>query len=275
MVFRGAYDRVFQTPASENLLVASSTEVDALSSQTLRLPVRPSRANFYDASITKSFFAHLRANLDVYRRAFTNYADDDVLLNTGVSFPIAFRRASIHGLEARIDVPHWGRWSGSVSYSMLKGVGELPITGGLFLGDDASDALGRVAGQFSITQDQRHTISSRWRYVVAPKVWAGAGLSFGSGLPTEFAGSAADALEQYGADIVERVDFDAGRVRPSFSLDVSGGATLLKTARGGLRLQVDVLNVTDRLNVINFAGLFSGTALGTPRRAVVRLRAEF
>jgi len=37
----------------------------------------------------------------------------------------------------------------------------------------------------------------------------------------------------------------------------------------------DVQNLTDRLNVIDFAGLFSGTALGMPRSGAVRLQAEF
>ena len=38
---------------------------------------------------------------------------------------------------------------------------------------------------------------------------------------------------------------------------------------------VVVLELTDRLTVINFAGLFSGTALGAPRSVTVRLQAEF
>jgi hypothetical protein len=35
-----------------------------------------------------------------------------------------------------------------------------------------------------------------------------------------------------------------------------------------------VVNLTDRLNLIHFAGLLSGTALGS-HRASVRLRVEF
>jgi len=42
MVFRASYDRVFQTPAFENLLLASSAAVQALNTNVLRLPVRPS-----------------------------------------------------------------------------------------------------------------------------------------------------------------------------------------------------------------------------------------
>jgi hypothetical protein len=42
-----------------------------------------------------------------------------------------------------------------------------------------------------------------------------------------------------------------------------------------LSLRVEIANVTNRLNVINFAGLFSGTAIGAPRTANVGLQAEF
>ena len=33
-----------------------------------------------------------------------NFADDDLLLNTGVSFPIAFRRAEIYGAEVKLEI---------------------------------------------------------------------------------------------------------------------------------------------------------------------------
>ena len=42
-----------------------------------------------------------------------------------------------------------------------------------------------------------------------------------------------------------------------------------------LRLQADLFNLADRLNLINFAGLFSGTAIGAPRTGALRLRFEF
>ena len=71
------------------------------------------------------------------------------------------------------------------------------------------------------------------------------------------------------------MNFARGRVRPSFALNLSGGVTLVHRDRVQSRLQVDVMNVTDRLNVINFAGLFSGTALEPPRWASVRWQLEF
>lgn len=275
LVVRASYDRIFQTPAVENLLLASSPEVDSLSEQVLRLPVRPSHGHFYEVGLTRSVLGHMRVNINAYRRDFTDYADDDLLLDTGVSFPIAFRRASIHGVEVKLDVPHWGPWSGSLAYSHLNGLGELPVTGGLFLGDEAAGALLDSAGRFPITQDQRHTISSRWRYQLAPAAWMGIGGSFGSGLPTEFTGTEEDARALYGDEIVNRVDFANGRVKPSFAVDLSAGVTVKKTTAQTLRIQADVLNVLNRTNLIDFAGVFSGTAVAAPRRVVVRLHLDF
>jgi hypothetical protein len=37
----------------------------------------------------------------------------------------------------------------------------------------------------------------------------------------------------------------------------------------------DVLNIADRLNVINFAGVFSGTAIEPSRSFSVRLQTDF
>jgi hypothetical protein len=42
-----------------------------------------------------------------------------------------------------------------------------------------------------------------------------------------------------------------------------------------LQLQGDIRNLTNRLNIINFASLFSGTALATPRAYSLRLRLSF
>jgi hypothetical protein len=64
-------------------------------------------------------------------------------------------------------------------------------------------------------------------------------------------------------------------VRSSASLDVSTGFTLIKSSSRSVRLQAEVRNLTNRLDVINFAGLFSGTALAAPRSAAVRVRLEF
>jgi outer membrane cobalamin receptor len=274
VVLHASYDRVFQTPAFENILLASSAAVAALNDNVLRLPVRPSLGNFYEAGFAKGLFQKLRVEASYFRRNMNNYADDDVLLNTGVSFPIAFRKAEIHGVEVKLEAPRWGPVSGSVSYSNMLGVGYLPVTGGLFLGDNANSVLNSTR-RFPVTQDQRNTVHSRIRYQIVRRAWVALGGSYASGLPVEVDLTREDAIAQYGQRIVDRLNLDRGRVRPSFALDASAGVDLWKTDRHSLRLQGDVMNLTDRLNVINFAGLFSGTAIGQPRSFSLRLTTEF
>ena len=81
-----------------------------------------------------------------------------------------------------------------------------------------------------------------------------------------------DADEPVPQSILDSVNFNRGRVRPNLSLDLSVGARLWTTGSRGVTLQFDVRNVTDRLNVINFSGLFCGTSLAPGRQVTVQLR---
>ena len=275
LVVRASYDRVFQTPAIENLLLASAENVESLGDEVVRLPVPPSRGDFFEAGLSKVFAGRLRIDASVFNRRMTDVADDDVLLNTGVSFPIAFKRAEIKGTEVKADLHPWHGASGSIAYSYLNGTGELPVTGGLFLGEEGFEELASHE-RFPLTQDQRHTLRGRVMYQFTPSAWIAVAGSFGSGLPFEdFEGDPAEAVEQFGQRVVDRVNFETGRVRPSASLDLSAGTAVAKWSRGTVRLQAEVRNLTNRLDVINFAGLFSGTALAASRSAAVRLRCEF
>jgi len=275
LVVRAAYDRAFQTPAVENLLLASSPAVDSLNPNVVRLPVMPSLGNFFEVGASKRVFSKARVDVTHFNRYMRNFADDDLLLNTGVSFPIAFDRAEITGTEVKLDLPRWRAVSASFAYSHMVGTGWLPVTGGLLLGAEAGGDQTSSTDRFPISQDQRHTVRGRVSYDVSPRVWTALSGSYGSGLPVEFQGDEATAVAQYGQRIVDRVDFEQGRVRPSASLDASVGLLVFKRDQRRVRIQGDVLNITNRLNVINFAGLFSGTALAPPRSVVLRAQVEF
>jgi outer membrane cobalamin receptor len=275
LVLHASYDRVFQTPDFENILLSSSPEVVSLNPEVLRLPVEPSHGNYYEVGLTKSFLQKVRLDVNGFDRSVNNFADDDQLLDTAVSFPIAFRKANIYGAEGKLEIPHWGRLSGFVSYSYMVGAAYLPVTGGLFLGDAATNALSQTNGRFWVTQDQRNTVRTRFRYQLVERIWLALGGEYGSGLPVEFDGTEQQAVAQYGQVIVNRVNFDTGRVQPSFSVDASAGADLWKKDKVALRLQADVQNVNNRLNLINFAGLFSGNTIAPPRSYNLRLMTSF
>ena len=82
-------------------------------------------------------------------------------------------------------------------------------------------------------------------------------------------------LQQFGQAVSNRINFNRGRVRPSLSLDASVGTDFVTRGRLTVRLQADIQNLTNRINIINFAGLFSGTGIAPPRNYAVRLDVEF
>jgi len=275
LLLHASYDRVFQSPTVENLLLASSPLLDAISPSVVRLPVKPGHGDFYEGGVIKAFFRRLRLYANVFRRDFRQYSDDDVLLDTGVSFPIAFTKARIFGEEIRMEVPQWGRFSGYLSYANQSGYGQGPITGGLFLGSDAANVLTDTS-KFAVTQDQRNSLRARVRFQAPRHAWLAMGAQYGSGLPADIGkADPRTLLAAFGQRILDRVDLARGRVRPNFSLDLAAGAEIYHKESKSVALQIQVANLANRLNVINFASLFSGTALGDPRSVSASLRLTF
>jgi hypothetical protein len=278
LLVHASYDRVFQTSAMENLLLASSPLLDSVSSLVVRLPVRPALANYYEVGFTKSFAGKMRIDGNIFRRDFSNYSDDDVLLETGVSFPIAFSSAEIHGEEIQIAVPRWGRFSGVLSYSNQTGVGQGPITGGLFLGSETANIPD--TSKFPVSQDQRNTFRAHVRLQATDRLWLATSAEYGRGLPVNLNGPAGPSqinffLQQYGPAIVNEVNFNAGRVRPNFSFDAAAGATLFHKEGKDITFEIEGHNLTDKVNVLNFASLFSGTAVAPPASVSARLKVGF
>jgi hypothetical protein len=275
LIVHASYDRIFQTPSFENILLSSSQQVVSLDPSVLRLPVEPSHGNYFEVGASKTFAGQLRFDANYFRRYVNNYADDDQILSTAVSFPIAFRKSVIYGAEAKIEVPHWNRFSGFLSYSYIVGNAWFPVTGGLFLGDNAVSATTQLTGHFPDSQDQRNTARIRIRYQITSRLWLATGAEYGSGLPFQYSGTAPDALATYGQAVVDRIDFNNGRVKPSLSVDASAGVDLYKKEKRSLRLQAAAENLNNRLNLIDFGGLFSGNAIAPPRSYFLRLAATF
>jgi hypothetical protein len=275
MVLHASVDRVFQTPSSENILITSSAWINQLDPTVVHLPVKPSRGTYYEGGVTQAVASRMSVDVNVYRRDVHNYADDDQLLNTGVSYPIAFDKAVIYGAEGKITLVKLGRLSGFASYSYMVGNAWFPVTGGVFLGDDAVAALNQTAGHFPDSQDQRNTLRTRMRYQVAPRVWVAGGANYGSGLPFEYEGDKSDALAEYGPAVISRINFDRGRILPLLAANASVGVDVYDTDRIKAHLQVDGENLNGRLNVIDFGGLFSGNAIAPGRSFAVRLDARF
>ena len=263
-----SYDRVFQTPSFENILLSSSTAATTLDPISLQLPVEPSEGNYYEVGLTKGFFKKVKLDANYFRRLVNNYADDNQIDNTTISFPIAFRKAIIYGAEAKLDVPEWRGFSGFLSYSYTVGNAWFPVTGGLFLGDDAvipASAISRI----------RRISATPFAAAFAIRPHAACGSRAAFNLTPAFRsisrGTYDQALAEYGQQVVNRINFARGRIDPSFQVNASAGADIYKSDRLNMRFQVDGQNLTNVLDVIDFGGLFSGNAIGPSRSFALRL----
>ena len=91
LVMHFSYDRVFQTPSSQNLLLSSSSQVESINPENFfRLPVQPSEGNYYEGGLAKTFFDRIRLDANYYRRDENNFADDDQIENTTHQLPDRF-----------------------------------------------------------------------------------------------------------------------------------------------------------------------------------------
>ncbi len=278
-----SYDRIFQTPSFENILLSSSTAVLDFDPISLRQNVLPSHGNYYEAGLTKALFGKLRLDATMFRRDVNNYADDDAILNTAISFPIAFRKAILYGAEAKLEVLHWGKFSGFGSYSYIVGNCWLPVVGGLLLGSESGVAVGpsgtlintQLTGHLPDSQDQRQTIRARMRYQVASRLWVALGVDYNSGLPFEPDESPQLYATEYGQVVINHLNFNRDRISPYFTQNASVGVDLYEHEKRSVRLQGDVENLGNTLELIDFGGLFSGNALGPSRSFFLRLASEF
>src|SRR5260370_41692222 len=108
----------------------------------------------------------------------------------------------------------------------MVGGGWLPVGGGVFRGDGLQQLL-TSPDRFPVAQDQRNRDRAAVRYQLTGWLWTSWSASYNSGLPVENLGQSLDFLAaQYGPAVLKRVNFDRGRVRPSFGADAAVGADL-------------------------------------------------
>jgi len=75
--------------------------------------------------------------------------------------------------------------------------------------------------------------------------------------------------------MVNHLNFNRGRILPYFTQNASVGADLYQQEKRSIRFQGDVANLGNRLELIDFGGLFSGNAIGPSRQYTFRLVTTF
>jgi hypothetical protein len=281
---RASYNRLFQTPPAENLLLASSAEASALSplavlqGQSGIRPILPDKQNAFEVGVQQQATRYFRLNLTTYQKRITNFADKDQFFDTGVIFPITISSGRVTGEEVRLESTELHGFRGFASYSNARAYGVTPINGGLFLGE-AADTLRNPGLKFPNDHDERNMLQFQLSYNHHPSgIYAIFGGRYDSGYPVDVepGTTLADFVAQgFDPRFYDKVDFQRGRVRPRTILNFSVGADLLRKERTSLNLQFDVQNLTNQLFLYNFESVFSGTHVGFPRLISGRVSVRF
>ena len=278
-----SYNRFFQPPPAENLLLASSAEANAISPIAVLqgiatvLPILPDKENAFEAGAQQLLSKYFRLNLTVYQKRIKNFSDKDQFFETGVIFPITISSGRVTGEELRLDSTDIHGFRAFLSYANARAYGVTPINGGLFLGEDSSDL--QIAGlKFANDHDQRNEAQMQVSYNHKSGVYGIFNARYDSGVPTDV--EPGTTLAQFVADgfdprLYNEIDFQRGRVRPRTILNLTVGADLFQKERTSLNVQFDVQNLTNELFLYNFESVFSGTHVGFPRLFSGRVALRF
>jgi outer membrane cobalamin receptor len=281
---RASYNRLFQTPPAENLLLASSAEAAALSplavvqGQAGVRPILPDKQHVYEIGAQQALSRFMRLNLTVYQKRITNFGDKDQFFDTGIIFPITISSGRVTGEELRLETADLRGFRAFASFANARAYGVTPINGGLFLGE-AVESLDTPGLKFANDHDQRNSGQFQLSYNHARSgIYANFGGRYDSGYPTDVEpGTTLQDFVAVGFDprLYNEIDFERGRTRPRTVLNFSIGADLLRERRASLNVQFDVQNLTNTLFLYNFESVFSGTHIGFPRLFSGRLSVRF
>jgi len=281
-VLRASYNRNYQTPPNENLLLSNSEVASLLAPASVRealgsayRPIQPERQDVYEAGAQLSIGDVVTVDGAAFRKFSRDQQDNNNFFDTGIIFPTTLSSIEVIGAEARVTVLPRRGISGSLSATTGRAISSPPFTGGLFLGQDAVDLS---AGPFAIDHDQRLGLQGQLTVDPAGSWWASGTVRYDSGLVSNPSDPAVVAVDPDFFDLLPYVNLgsDPPRVRPRTIVDLAAGIDL-KNARGRKTwsAQVQLTNLTNRTALYNFQSVFVGTRLVAPRTLSIRAARNF
>lgn len=281
-VLRIAYNRLYQTPPNENLLLSSSDEAAALAPPIVRqtfggvaIKILPEKQNFYEAGFQQSLGSILSLAGTVYHKDATNQQDNNNFFNTGIIFPITLASIRVNGAEARLELRPRHGFSANVSLTHARAISTPPFTGGLFIGNDAVAALSQ--GPFVIDHDQKLGVSAMLAYTHRSGWFGTLSSRYDSGLVANPSDPVEVAVDADYSDLLPYVKLNQtpARVMPRTITDALLGYRHSSNDRRRWELAAQVTNLGDKVALYNFQSAFVGTRLIQPRTISLRYRFWF
>lgn len=280
-VLRLSYNRLYQTPPNENLLLSNSEAALAVTPRAVRdffgdrvFRIRPERQNFYEAGLQQRLGNAITFSASVYHKDATDQQDNNNFFNTGIIFPITLAKIRVNGAEGRVEFRERNGLSGSLSVTHARAISTPPFTGGLYLGNDAIEALS--AGPFVIDHDQALGVHGVLSYAHRRGFFGTLSSRYDSGLVANPSDPAEVAADPDYFDLLPLVNLrtDPARVRPRTVHDLALGYRQgADKTRWELMLQLS--NLSNAQALYNFQSVFVGTRVVQPRTLGLRWRFFF
>ncbi|HWB84434.1 MAG TPA: carboxypeptidase regulatory-like domain-containing protein [Bryobacteraceae bacterium] len=310
-VLRMAYARTFETPFNENLLLSSVTGAGGLAENVFgasAVPIQPGRRNQYNAGFQQAFGKYLLADADYFWKFTRNGFDYSTLLNTTITFPIAWSRSKLDGVTGRISTTNLGGFQAYWTFGHTRARYFPPETGGLISqGTPLGDSVFRIdhdqAFQSTVVARYQHKaaewLSSSWRYdsglVVSGVPDAAAALELTAAQQANIGLACGNVIATFGAPITtcdrrltstlltlpqagkENDDHNPDRVKPRHVLNLGIGSDNVFHSERHTKwtASLEIANLTNRVALYNFLSTFSGTHFLQPRTIVMRVGLVF
>jgi len=276
-VLRVAYNRLYQTPPNENLLVANSEAAARLFAPLLLergyfQRIRPERQNFYEAGLQQALGTRASLSLVYYHKDGVDQQDNNSFFNTPVVFPTSLAKIRVNGAEARLVIPAVRGWGGTLSVTHARAITTPPFTGGLFIGQDSLALLS--AGPFVIDHDQRLAVHGVLNWTGRRGWFATLSTRYDSGLVANPSDPEEVAADPDYRDLLPYVNLTSSpaRTRPRTVTDGVVGYVHTRAERRVWEVSGQISNAFGVTALYNFQSVFVGTRLVAPRSAGGRLR---
>jgi hypothetical protein len=180
-VLRVSYARTFETPFNENLLLSSATGNGGLAQNVFgstAVAIEPGFRNQFNAGFQQAVGKYLLIDADYFWKYTHNSFDFSTLLNTTITFPIAWHNSKLDGVTGRVSTTNLKGFQAYWTFGHTRARYFPPEDGGLI-----PQGAPLAGGVFRIDHDQAFQSTMSLRYQ-RPKnaEWVALTYRFDSGL---------------------------------------------------------------------------------------------
>jgi hypothetical protein len=161
-VLRLSYARTFETPFNENLLLSNGTGVGGLAQNVFGsnpVPIQPGFRNQFNGGFQQAIGRFLIIDADYFWKYTHNAYDFSTLLNTTITFPIAWHNSKLDGITGRLSTINLHGFQAYWTFGHTRARYFPPEIGGLI---PQGSAL--AGGVFRIDHDQAFQSTVNLRY---------------------------------------------------------------------------------------------------------------